>query len=135
MFNEIASSYAPEVFAESLYTDGGLSRSELNLDTALALRDYGIWGTQYPAPVFDNVFTVVSKRVLKQKHLKLDLLLDQCVPVSAMWFFVSEDLLHSIHCQQDYRLFYSLDVNTYLGESRLSLIISHHAFVTAPTPA
>ena len=56
-----------------LRSDGSLHADELHIDTALALRDGGHWGQGYPEPLFDDVFAVVGWRVLKEKHLKLEL--------------------------------------------------------------
>jgi len=51
-------------------SDGELSPGELNLDTALALRDGGPWGQGFPEPMFDGEFHVVESRVVGQTHLK-----------------------------------------------------------------
>ncbi|MDE2407305.1 MAG: single-stranded-DNA-specific exonuclease RecJ [Xanthomonadaceae bacterium] len=58
---------------ERLSSDGALAVEELTLATALALRDGGHWGQGYPEPLFDDVFEVLQWRVLKDRHLKLEL--------------------------------------------------------------
>lgn len=51
-------------------SDGELAPGELNLDTALALRDGGPWGQGFPEPLFDGEFLVVEARIVGQTHLK-----------------------------------------------------------------
>ena len=62
-----------DLLVDVLRSDGSLHADELHIDTALALRDGGHWGQGYPEPLFDDVFAVVGWRVLKEKHLKLEL--------------------------------------------------------------
>ena len=123
-FHQRIAAHTDECFTEVIYTDGALGADELNLATAQAIRAYGIWGQNYPEPLFDNVFVVKRVRLLKGKHLKLDLMLDH-QPVSAMWFFIPDACIPLITAGIRLRAFYKLDVNTYLGESSLSLIIEH----------
>ncbi|TCT23214.1 single-stranded-DNA-specific exonuclease RecJ [Thermomonas haemolytica] len=66
----------PELLTEELHSDGALRADELRLSTAVALRDGGHWGQGYPEPLFDGVFDVRDFRVLKERHLKLELELD-----------------------------------------------------------
>jgi single-stranded-DNA-specific exonuclease len=51
-------------------SDGELSAAELNLETAVALREGGPWGQGFPEPLFDGEFHVVESRVVGQTHLK-----------------------------------------------------------------
>ena len=51
-------------------SDGELSSTELNLETAIALREGGPWGQGFPEPLFDGEFQVVECRVVGQTHLK-----------------------------------------------------------------
>ncbi len=62
-----------ELLTEALRSDGALADDELGIATALALRDGGHWGQGYPEPLFDDVFEVLGHRVLKERHLKLEL--------------------------------------------------------------
>ncbi len=65
-----------DLLTEVVRSDGALAADELCLETAIALRDGGHWGQGYPEPVFDGVFDVLNWRVLKERHLKLELALD-----------------------------------------------------------
>lgn len=67
---------SPELLTDVLYSDGALAADELRLSTALALRDGGHWGQGYPEPLFDGIFEVRDFRVLKERHLKLELALE-----------------------------------------------------------
>jgi len=51
-------------------SDGELKPEELNLATAVALREGGPWGQGFPEPLFDGEFQVVESRVVGQAHLK-----------------------------------------------------------------
>jgi single-stranded-DNA-specific exonuclease len=53
-----------------LESDGELSPDELNLQTAIALREGGPWGQGFPEPLFDGEFEIVESRVVGQRHLK-----------------------------------------------------------------
>jgi single-stranded-DNA-specific exonuclease len=53
-----------------LESDGELTPAELNLQTALALRDGGPWGQGFPEPLFDGEFEILESRVVGQRHLK-----------------------------------------------------------------
>jgi len=65
-----------DMLTEELRSDGALAVHEFHIDTALALRDGGHWGQGYPEPQFDGEFEVLNFRVLKDRHLKLELGLD-----------------------------------------------------------
>jgi len=77
-FRRFANAFAEEVgrwLSEDqmrgvIESDGELSAAELNLETAVAVRDGGPWGQGFPEPLFDGVFHVVESRVVGQRHLK-----------------------------------------------------------------
>jgi len=77
-FRRFANAFAEEVgrwLSEEqmrgiIESDGELSAAELNLETAVAVRDGGPWGQGFPEPLFDGVFHVVESRVVGQRHLK-----------------------------------------------------------------
>ncbi len=60
-----------ETFQEIHYSDGELQANDFELHSADELRYAAPWGQHFPAPVFDNRFTIVNKRLLKEKHYKL----------------------------------------------------------------
>ena len=67
---EIALRADPDSLAGVIHSDGELSRAEICLDTARALRGAGPWGQGFPEPVFDGAFDIVETRVVGEKHLK-----------------------------------------------------------------
>jgi len=60
-----------DTFQEIHYSDGELQLDDFELKSADDLRYAAPWGQHFPAPVFDNRFTIVNKRLLKDKHYKL----------------------------------------------------------------
>ncbi len=111
-------SLTPEVFS-----DGELSARELNLGTALALRDLGPWGQQFPEPLFEGAFEIIDQRIVGGAHLKMVLRpLDGHEPIDAIAFgTLPEDLQGN----SALRALYRLDVNYFRGERSCQLIVEH----------
>jgi single-stranded-DNA-specific exonuclease len=105
-----------------IYSDGELSDQELSLDTAQLLRDASPWGQGFPAPVFEGDFTVVSHRVVGQRHLKMTLspATGNC-QIDAI-AFNTEVLPRG---SQRVHMAYRLDVNEYRGIVSPQLIVEH----------
>lgn len=105
-----------------IYSDGELSDQELSLDTAQLLRDASPWGQGFPAPVFEGDFTVVSHRVVGQRHLKMTLspATGNC-QIDAI-AFNTEVLPRG---SQRVHMAYRLDVNEYRGNVSPQLIVEH----------
>ena len=73
LFAEVAGELlAPADLTRSLETDGPLEAGYVNLETAHLLQNE-IWGQGFPAPLFVDDFDVEQQRILKEKHLKLQL--------------------------------------------------------------
>ncbi len=107
-----------------ILSDGELNSSELNLRTAELLRDAGPWGQGFPEPIFDGIFTVLQQRLLKEKHLKLTLALDELTTVDAIAFNVNNEKWPNHRCEK-VRLAYRLDVNEWQQRRNLQLMIEH----------
>ena len=112
--------------ADAIETDGELALAEIALDTAQALRGGGPWGQAFPEPTFDGVFELRDARVIGGRHLKMW----AEVPRSGRSF----DAIAFNHLEEgaDFappsgpaHLVYRLDVNEYLGERRLQLLVDH----------
>ena len=111
-----------ETFQELRYSDGELSVDDLELHQAEELRYAAPWGQHFPAPVFNNDFIIVNKRLLKEKHYKLILKpLDHNRSVNAIAFNVEIDkwpdegeLVH---------LLYRLEVNEFRDTRSLQLMV------------
>jgi single-stranded-DNA-specific exonuclease len=68
----IAETADPDLFAESLLTDGELDPASVDFDLVEAL-DAQVWGQGFPPPLFQHKFRVVRQRLVGEQHLKLDL--------------------------------------------------------------
>lgn len=103
-----------------LYSDGELNPTDLNLETALLLRDAGPWGQGFPEPLFDGQFDVMERRIVGEKHAKFRLRIDgETRPIDAIAFNQGEDYPDASRIHIAYRL----DVNEYGGRQSPQLII------------
>ena len=105
-------------------TDGSLPSNDCTLDTALSLSE-GIWGQGFPEPVFCDRFSVASRRVVGEHHLKLQLQRDNR-RVDAMLFGHAGPLPAEILAT------YRLSANHYNGDVTLQLILEHWRDAEAP---
>ena len=107
----------------TLETDGQLGPNDLDLQTAELLQAAGPWGQHFPEPLFEGVFHVLDQRLLKEKHLKLQLD-HKGRRLEGIAFNV--DLDHWPDPSAGHvGLVYQLDINEYRGERRLQLMIKH----------
>lgn len=112
-----------EDLIEELAIDGLLQPSQLNLDLARTLREAGPWGQHFPEPLFRGEFTVVQRRVLGNKHLKLVLAgtEDPDNLIDAIAFNLTEASLNAAMGAVD--ILYRVDVNAWRGRESLQLLI------------
>jgi single-stranded-DNA-specific exonuclease len=103
-----------------LLTDGQLCAQELNLTTAKLLQQAGPWGQQFPEPVFDDVFEVVSLRILNEKHRKMVLKHRSGVTFSAIQFNCQE---LTDYTGREIHAAYQLDINRYQGNESCQLLV------------
>ncbi|KAB2313489.1 single-stranded-DNA-specific exonuclease RecJ [Betaproteobacteria bacterium SCN2] len=80
----------PADLDEVIETDGKLAPGELDFDVVKTLEN-AVWGQGFPAPLFQGEFAVLNQRVVGEKHLKLDVSL-QDARYEAMAFFHNEPL-------------------------------------------
>ncbi len=117
-FGEVAASLLdPADLQHSIDTDGPLQAAEISLETARLL-DREVWGQGFPPPVFDNVFHVERQRILKERHLKLELSLGG-TRFEAVRFNCAErapDIIRAV---------YRLGINEYKGLSNVQLMLEH----------
>ena len=106
-------------------SDGELTHADVCLPVAHALRQAGPWGQGFPEPVFHGVFRLLDQRLLKDKHLKLQLQ-SECgrVQVDGIAFNVEREQWPN-PTQQWARLVYKLEVNEYRGRESVQLLITH----------
>jgi single-stranded-DNA-specific exonuclease len=98
-------------------TDGGLESGYFALD-AVRMLDGEIWGQGFPAPLFDDVFRVERQRLLKERHLKLELSRN-ATRFDAIRFN------HADGAADQIRAAYRLAINEYNGISSVQLMLEH----------
>ena len=49
-----------------IMTDGSLEEEQINMQTAIMLREAGPWGQQFPEPSFQGIFKI------KQQHIEIN---------------------------------------------------------------
>lgn len=116
-------SMSEEDLEASLLTDGELKSDELSLDTCEILRQAGPWGQGFAEPSFDGVFEVIEQRLVGEKHLKLNLKKNG-YHYDAIAFYVDTQQWPDHRCQQ-LKVVYKPDINEYLGQRRLQLLIDY----------
>jgi single-stranded-DNA-specific exonuclease len=125
-----AAEIAARVDAESLngviYSDGMLSREEMCVETARALRSAGPWGQGFPEPVFDGEFRILEMRIVGDRHLKMNLHAGPR-PIEAIAFGYlggsAEDARLEVGSALE--MAYRLEINEYRGSERLQLNCRH----------
>ena len=114
----------PEDLQNMFQTDGSIDESQMNIETSEQIKYASPWGQQFPEPVFDDVFKVMSWRIVGEKHLKLELAkTDSGVCYDAIAFNMTDDDLPA--GEDDIRAVYRLDVNEFRGNRNLQLVIVH----------
>ncbi|MFT6734845.1 MAG: single-stranded-DNA-specific exonuclease [Polaribacter sp.] len=106
--------------SDNIDTDGGLALNDMSMNFAKQLKSVGPWGQGFPEPLFDDVFKVISQRVVGEKHLKLVLEKDGEM-FDAINFFYDE----SIELKEDSKVtaIYKLDINEFRGNESLQLML------------
>ncbi len=106
-----------------VWSDGELTASAFNLETARQLRYAGPWGQRFPEPVFDGCFRVLRSRALGQKgeHFRLSLEPEAGGPVvEGVLFRAAERGLNGKQFPQRLRAAYQLDLNEFRGRKGCS---------------
>lgn len=122
---EAERSIPPELLAATVTSDGELGAEHLNLATAEALERGGPWGPAFPDPLFDGRFLLLRQRRVGDRHLKMTLRPpDSRLRLDAIAFNVDEAVRPPPDAAE-VRIAYRLEVNEYLGESGLQLVVEH----------
>jgi single-stranded-DNA-specific exonuclease len=103
-----------------IHSDGELTKDELTLDVARALREAGPWGQGFPEPIFDGEFRLLRYHLVGGRHLKLSLVPAGGGPGIQGIAFNAQlppDPCRRIH------LAYRLDVNLYRGIESPQLVV------------
>ena len=119
---QIRQSVDASLLQAELLSDGELAADELDHRHAEALRASGPWGQGFPEPLFDGHFEVVNWRVLKERHLKLELRYPGIPrPLNAIHFNGWKGAAPSLHVHVAYRL----ACDDYRGGTAIQLIVEH----------
>jgi single-stranded-DNA-specific exonuclease len=111
----VAALVSPSDLERLIETDGSLPAGEITLDTARRLQSE-IWGQGFPAPLFDDTFSVESQRIVGERHLRLRLARDGR-RVDAILFNHVDPLPGRM------RAIYRLGVNEFRGNATAQLTI------------
>ena len=111
-----------KTFQEVHHTDGELHADDFNLKCANELRFAAPWGQNFPSPIFDNHFTIINKRILKDRHLKL-LLRPKGLNHTVSAIIFNAELDNWPEENTSVHLLYKLEVNEFRGDSSLQLMI------------
>jgi len=111
----VADSADPGVFEPRLLTDGPLAPAEFDPRLVDEI-ERTVWGQGFPAPLFADVAQVVSQRLLKDRHLRLELLMHGR-RFAAIWFSRTEPLPPRA------RIAYRLQRDDYRGPGALQLVV------------
>jgi single-stranded-DNA-specific exonuclease len=101
-----------------IQTDGELQAADLSLAVAAQLTE-PVWGQGFPAPLFEGGFRVLGQRVLKEKHLKLQLAHPEGTVLDGILFNHADPLPDHIHAV------YRLDCNEWQGKVSLQVMLEH----------
>ena len=106
-----------DVLARTVETDGDLEDAYFT-PQFVEMIDAAVWGQGFPAPVFSGEFDVMSQALVKDKHLKLQLMRGR-QRFNAIWFNHTEPLPARTVVA------YRLSADTWNGVSRVQLIVEH----------
>ncbi len=119
----VSAHFAVNPPVNQLFTDGALDEPNMSEAVAELLRSAAPWGQQFPAPLFDNKFRVLSQRILGGQHLKMQLALGRKTVDAIAFRYLQPDQpmpdLDEIHAV------FQLDINEFRGNRNLQLIIEH----------
>ena len=119
----VAAMLSPEMLQDVILSDGAMAPETCDISTALALRDGGPWGQGFAEPLFDDVFDVLSWKILGEQHLKLEL----------AWPGIGAKRLNAIHFggwtgeppAPRSRIAYRLQPDDWRGGDAVQLVVVH----------
>lgn len=108
---------SPDALTRTLETDGELEAGFFSLD-AVHLLQAQVWGQGFAQPLFEDVFKVERQRILKDQHLKLNVVKDNA-RFEAIRFNFSEPVPDRI------RAAYRLSINEFNGMQSVQLMLEY----------
>jgi single-stranded-DNA-specific exonuclease len=123
--------------ASEVWTDGKIPLSDITLQEVKRLQHMAPWGQSFPEPQFEGEFEVLEGRVLKERHLKLQLRFIgreagkhavsaadlRSKAIDAIWFNADLDRYEQLR-HLPIRLVYRLDINRFRGNENLQLVVT-----------
>jgi len=108
-------------------TDGALSDNERTLANAQLLTELSPWGQDFPAPLFDDFFTIGSAREVGKGHLKLSLVSqsDAHAKQGQRYDAIAFNQPDIFAVGETVQVVYSLSVNHYRGNQSLQLQVMY----------
>ncbi len=120
---EISRHISEDKLCRTIETDGELHTDELTLDNAELIKNAGPWGQQFPEPLFDGEFDIVSQRLVGGNHLKMVLQPPGGkYPVDAIVFQVDVNQWPN-HRAARTKIAYRLEANEFRGKSTVQLVV------------
>jgi single-stranded-DNA-specific exonuclease len=117
-FEKIAQSLLTKEQTEhTIETDGALEDAYFTTQF-IALLNEQVWGQGFAPPIFCDTFRVLNQRILKEKHLKLQLEKNG-QHYDAIWFG------HANNLPEEATIAFRLDANEYNGQIRVQLMVEH----------
>jgi single-stranded-DNA-specific exonuclease len=104
-------------------SDGDLEAGDLQLDLAEQLRAAGPWGQGFSEPIFDGVFSVLQRRVVAEKHLKLVLQPQEGGDILDAIAFNQAD--RTVAVNSTIHAAFRMDINEYRGSCSLQLMVEY----------
>ena len=128
-FNDSVQQIADEEMLENIvYSDGQVPEEYFNLSVAELLSQAGPWGQAFPEPLFSGQFKVLNQRVLKYRHLKVEVTpvnSDQGMIIEGIVFNLFDETNPPRELAQLVDLVYKLSINEFRGQRNLQILIEH----------
>lgn len=122
-FSEVVASIVnQDMLCQIVETDGELLPDEFTLQNAELMREAGPWGQQFPEPIFEGQFEILSQRLVGEQHLKMSVKHpENPYPLEVIAFQVNLNQWPN-HRATQVKMAYRLDKNIYQGRSGLQLV-------------
>lgn len=106
-----------DVLERYVLTDGDLPGEWISLDLAERMATE-VWGQGFLEPLFSSRFQIKSQRLIKEQHLKMELMKDGKV-FEAMWFFQSQPFRST-----EIDAVYSIEPTSFRNDTFVQLLIA-----------
>ena len=120
--DEVSNHLAREELRGIIFSDGELTAEDFSLELIEQLQDLTPWGHDFPEPVFDGQFDLIDHKLLKERHLKMQVRpIDGGSVLDAIAFNTGDQTLDTDQVQLAYRL----NVNIFRGMKNVQLMVEH----------